>query len=259
MSNNNKLGGLRVLNTRPLAQGQILSQAICEAGGTSIDFPLLAIEPTTDDWLTLLPNLNDVHHAVFISANAVDFFYKKLKQQGLRWPTTIQTTAIGKASAAALAKWNIAVDHVPSVADSEHLLQLDALQNVGNQTILLIKGKGGRPEIKNTLLRRGTNLVSLAVYQRVLPSITQNIDSLWHDNVVDIILFTSQQAIHNLFVLLGENAHSWICKTPCLVISERLAKEASRMGMQTIIISHYDTIISTLEHYNKGLAHDKQQ
>ena len=258
MNNNNKLQRLRIVNTRPLEQGQILSKAITEAGGISIDFPVLAIEPTGDDWLTELPNLNTVLHAIFISANAVEFFYTKLKQHGLRWPTTIQTTAIGKASAAALAKWGISVDHVPSSADSEHLLQLDALQAVEGQSILLIKGEGGRPEIINTLLVRGATLVSLDVYRRVLPSTPQKTHSLWHDNAVDIILFTSQQAIHNLFVLLGKDAHPWICQTPCLVISERLAKEASRMGMQTIIISQYDTIVSTLEHYNQGLVHDKQ-
>lgn len=260
MRNHNRLQGLCVLNTRPLEQGHILRHAICEAGGTCIDFPALAIEPISDDWLEILPNLADVHHAIFVSTNAVHYFYTKLKQEGLQWPATIQTTAIGKASAAALAKWNIRIDHVPSAADSEHLLQLDTLQEVGSQTILLIKGEGGRTEIANTLLQRGANLVSLDVYRRVLPSTAaQNFHSLWHDHVVDIILFTSQQSIHNLFVLLGENARTWLCRTPCLVISERLADEASRLGMQTIIISHYDTIISTLEHYNQGLAHDKQQ
>ncbi len=259
MSGHNKLRGLRVLNTRPLEQGKILSQAIHEAGGTSVDFPTLAIEPVSTDWLEALPSLSEVQHAIFISSNAAQHFCAKLKDRGLRWPSTIQTTAIGKASAAALVKWGIRVDNTPSKADSEHLLQLDSLQDVRNQTILLIKGEGGREEITNTLLQRNANVISVEVYRRILPTANpQYTHSLWHDNVVDIILFTSQQAMNNLFILLKEDAHTWIRRTPCLVISERLAEEASQLGIQTIIVSHYDTIVSALEFYNQGLTHDKQ-
>lgn len=254
------LKGLRVLNTRPLEQGQHLSRAIHEAGGISLDFPSIAIEPTPTDWLKILPNLTNVHYAIFISANAVQFFYKTLKQYQLKWPAFIKTIAIGQASAAQLANYNVPVNYIPLVADSEHLLQISALQDVEHQTFLLIKGVGGRTTIRDTLLQRGANVVTLDVYRRTFPHVSSEIIySLWHDKTVDIILFTSQQAIQNLFTLLGKDAHAWLCKTPCLVISARLAKEASQLGMQKIIICNYETVLATLEQYNKGLTHDKQQ
>ena len=249
------LKGLRILNTRPSEQGRALHEAICAAGGESIDLPALAILPTTDDWLKNVPNLDSIDHAIFISTNAVTYFYSKLAQQGLTWPTTIQTTAIGKASAAALATWNIRIDHVPSTADSEHLLQLGALQEVKNQTILLIKGEGGRMNITKTLLERGAHLISLAVYRTILPNTLQKqVYSLWHDNQVDIILFTSQQAMQNIFTIFGKAAHSWLCSKPCMVISERLAEAAFILGMRTIIVSRYDKIMDALAHYNKERA-----
>lgn len=259
MRNTGKLQGLRVLNTRPLEQGGLLSQAIFEAGGTSINFPTIKIDALPGNWLESLPNLMNVNHAIFISTNAVNYFYSTLQQHGLNWPSSINTIAIGKASFTALQKWHIPVAQTPPIANSEHILQLDTLKTVRDQTILLIKGEGGRAEIPNTLIQRGAKLVSLDVYRRILPSVDQHsIHSLWHDNLLDIILFTSQQAIYNMFTLLGEDAHAWLCRTPCLVISERIAEAAAMMGMQTIIISRYDTILSTLEHYNKGLIHDKQ-
>ena len=244
------LKGLRFLNTRPLGQGLALTEAIVNAGGLSIDLPALAIEPTPNDWFKNLPNLAFVHHAIFTSTNAVNYFFAHIVEQGLTWPTTVQTTAIGKASAAELAKWNIRVDHVPLVGDSDHLVQLASLQHVKNQTILLIKGKEGRMKIAFSLLARGANIISLEVYQRELPVASpQYINSLWHDDRVDIILFTSEQAIHNVFILFGEGAHTWLCSKPCVVISERLAKAAYALGMRTIIVSPYDAIMKTIEHY----------
>jgi len=259
MTSQNKLQGIRILNTRPKEQSIPLSQAIREAGGISIDFPTLVIEREPSNWLENLPNLTEVHHAIFISANAVDHFYAALKQLGLPWPSTIRTIAIGKATALALTNRDIRVDQTPAIADSDHLLQLSALKDIRNQTILLIKGVGGRMDITRTLLQRGAKLVSLDVYRRALPVVSQQTThSLWHDTEVDIILFTSQQAMHNLFTLLGQDARAWLCRTPCLVISERLAEAASLLGIQTIVISSYDTLLSTLEHFNKGLIHDKQ-
>lgn len=246
------LNGLRVLNTRPLGQAEGLSQAILNAGGISILLPTLAIEATPNTWLNQLPDLTSIQHAIFISTNAVNYFYKELKQQSISWPATIHTTAIGKASAAALAKWNIRIDPLPLIADSENLLQLDLLQQVKNQTILLVKGEDGRMDITNTLLTRGGHLISLAVYRRVLPSIDpQHLQSLWHHDAVDIILFTSQQSMLNIFTLFGEDARAWLCSKTCIVISERLEKAALNLGMRRVIVSRYDTILNTLEHYNK--------
>ena len=257
---NNTLHGLRVLNTRPLEQGLSLSLAIDEAGGISIVLPLLTIEPTTDNWLKNLPDLNNRHQMVFIfiSANAINYFYASLAEKKLNWPTTIQTIAIGKACAGALIKWNIHIDRIPTVADSEHLLELDLLQNIKNKTIVLVKGEGGLENIASTLLQRGAHLISLEVYRRTLPQTgRQKAFSLWQDDAVDIILFTSQQAMQNIFTLFGKDAHLWLCNKPCLVISERLAHAASLLGMQTIIVSRHDAILSSLNDYMKERAQKK--
>ncbi len=255
MSKRNTLQGLRILNTRPLHQGRALSQAIHDAGGISIDFPTLTIEPTSDDWLKHLPTIANIHSAIFISANAVHYFYQALQKSQLKWSASIKNIAIGKASAAALEKYKIHAHHIPAVADSRHLLQLDVLQKINHQTILLVKGEGGLSAISDTLLQREAHLISLAVYRRTLPIVIPQIaHALWHDNAVDIILFTSQQAIHNLFKLLGEDARTWLCNTPCLVISPRLAEEASLLGIQTIINCDYNAILVTLEHYNQRIS-----
>jgi len=251
----NTLHGLRVLNTRPLEQGLTLSLAIETAGGVSIVLPALAIEPTTDNWFKNLPDLNHIHQIIFISTNAVNYFYSSLALKKINWPTSIQTMAIGRACANTLIKWNIRIDGVPSIADSEHLLNLDLLQDINNKTIVLVKGEGGRENIADTLLERGAHLIPLVVYRRTLPqSGRQKAFELWQDDAVDIILFTSQQAMQNIFTLFGKDARLWLCNKPCLVISERLAYAASMLGMQTIIVSQHDAILSRLNDYMKERA-----
>ncbi len=252
----NDIKGLHVLNTRPLAQAKALSQAIEAAGGVSLECPALAIEPKEKGWLDALPNLDSVATAIFISTNAVNFCFQALKQAQKIWPSTIQNLAIGEATADALKSFGIKTDLIPAKADSENLLKLRVLQDVNKKTILLFKGEEGRPLIAETLNARGANLQCFEVYSRLLPPIEpQRLYSLWHNESVDIILFTSQQAMRNLFILFGEEAHDWLCRTPCLVISERLAKEALILGIQTVIVSHPKAILTTLHQFNRGLIH----
>ncbi|MDP3704397.1 MAG: uroporphyrinogen-III synthase [Legionellaceae bacterium] len=230
-----------------------MSESIRQAGGVSIELPTLAIEPTPTTWLTQCPSLSSVQQAIFVSPNAVRYFYMELYQSKIHWPSNIQVTAIGQGTAQALKSLGITINHGPSIPDSEHVLALSSLQDIAQQTILLIKGQGGRELISTTLRSRGADLQPIMVYRRTLPEKNEEYTySLWHDDAVDIILVTSQQAMQNLFVLFGELARTWITTKPCLVISQRLAEAASAFGIQTVIISRYEDILTTLE----GFKHD---
>lgn len=243
---------LRVLNTRPLHQADVLDTAILDRGGVSINVPALSIHATASTWLEDMPDLIKVDHAIFISANAVNYFFTALKRAKITWPANICTMAVGQATAHALSIQGITPRHIPLIADSEHLLKLEPLQTIGAQTILLIKGVGGRPLITETLLSRGAFVVPLSVYSRGLPDIKQDfINSLWQDNAADIILFTSQQAMHHFFSLFSEEGQAWIRSKPCLVISPRLAEAASALKIRTIIICQYDKVVEALSLFSK--------
>ncbi len=228
-------------------QGQELSLSIQRLGGHAIDVPAIAIETLPFHWLAQLPALTQVDQAIFISTNAVNNFFATLKEQRILWPWSIQVTAVGNATAKALEAWSIHVHHHPATANSEHLLNLAAFQRIHHQTILLIKGDGGRALIEETLQHRQAQVIPVAVYRRILPTVPKEyMNSLWRNDGVDIILFTSQQAMHNLFTLFGEQARSWLCSKFCLVISERLEHEARLLGMRHIVTCRYDNIVDTL-------------
>lgn len=253
------LEGLRILNTRPEAQADSLNQMISAAHGLPLSCPALGIVATAPTWLAHLPEWTEVDQALFTSVNAVNQAFQCFAHHRLTWPSTIHTTAIGQSTAGAMRALQVRVDNIPEFADSEHLLKLPAFQHVQDKTLLLFKGEGGRTLIAETLTARGARLIELAVYRRTMPCLDQSqLNAWWRNKEVDIILFTSQQAMHNIFCLFGNEAHAWLSRIPCIVISERLAEAATLLGMQTIITCRLDTIMTTLQQFNKGLTHGKK-
>lgn len=244
------LHGLRILNTRPKKQGQKLAASIINAGGVSIDCPSIEIQAIPCEWMDTLPDLYTVNQAIFISANAVDYFFQQLQGQSKAWPEQINVIAIGDASAQALNAYGIRVHHIPAMADSEHLLALPCLQSLSEQSILLVKGEGGRSLIEQELLRKKAQVFALSVYQRILPTLPLGFThSLWRDDAVDIILLTSEQSMHHLFELFSPDAHAWLRSKPCFVISERLAHIAASLGIKKVRVSPPDSIINSLLDY----------
>ncbi|WP_133130851.1 uroporphyrinogen-III synthase [Legionella yabuuchiae] len=237
---------IRVLNTRPKGQNAELSQLIQSVGCQSIELPAITITPL-NQWLSKLPSLSSIDYSIFISTNAVNLFFDRLDQHHMTWPSAIQVVAIGHATAKALHKRGVKVIAVPNPENSEGLLKLPQILNVNDKHILQVKGEGGLELIQNTLKARGANVTPIEVYQRALPSYSQSkINSLWHEDAVDIILFTSQETVQNLFAIFGNQGQSWLREKPCLVISERIAVTAKALGMKTIVTCSYATLGKTL-------------
>lgn len=251
------LHGLRILNTRPAHQAKKLTHELIEAGGLVVECPTIEIQDNAH-WLEALPDLHTIDQAIFISPNAVHYFFKQLLTHHIQWPSSINIIAIGESTASALNDYQLLCTDIPNVPNSEHLLKLKSLRHVKNQKILLVKGKGGRPLIEDTLAQRGAVVLPQMVYQRELPTIAAEfIESIWQNNQVDIILLTSEQSIQNLFLLFGQEAIPWLQSKPYLVISDRLAQSASLLGIQKIVKSHPQRMINTLLDYSQGLTHDR--
>lgn len=251
---NDLLKGLCVLNTRPADQAQQLTERIQNAGGTVIACPALQIIPANNKWMHLLPDLSSVHQAIFISANAVHCCFKQLNINQICWPTHIKVIAIGPSSAQALMQYSITAIETPKIPDSEHLLNLDSLQQLKKQTVLLFKGEGGRSLIEEHISDRGAKLIPIDVYKRAMPDINQELlHTIWKDDLVDIILFTSEQSMRQLFIMFGEDAHNWLKNKPCIVISNRLARTAALLGIKNVIITDTEHMLNTLSDFSKGI------
>jgi uroporphyrinogen-III synthase len=252
------LQGLRVLNTRPLHQAQALNQMIQALGGTVIHCPALEIVPVSTAWEKTLSFPLSYEIAFFSSTNAVHYFFKRIPAH--LWPKTLLTLAIGPTTSQALLEKGITAQQSNGTT-TETLLQHPCLQHLTHQRLLIIKGKEGRTLLTQTLMARNAMIEELEVYERILPTISPLfIKEIWQDDRIDIILFTSQQAMEQLFTMFGKEAYSWLQTKPCLVISPRLANIAQAMGIKRVFMTspHQlpEGLISAYNIMTQGRDHD---
>jgi uroporphyrinogen-III synthase len=220
------LKGIAVLVTRPAAQSQDLCARIQSLGGEPIAFPTIVIEPVATS-----PTQQHYDWLFFVSANAVRHGLPLLvRDAGTR------IAAIGKATAAALDACKVRVDAMPSGnSTSEALLAHPALLNIERQTVLIVKGVGGRELLHDALIQRGAQVATLEVYKRVLPPVdsarVQEFEQRWRDEGVDIVTLTSVETLDNLLTMLGESGRAFLKATPFVTVSERIADAARDKGL----------------------------
>lgn len=239
---------MRVLVTRPAHQADNLARLIERQGGIAVRFPTLAIvaHDEADSIRQALANLDNYQWLIFISANAVNF---ALKANGgkIGRAKTVRFAAVGQATAHALNEAGLSVDLMPEHGyNSEALLAMPPLQQIGGQRCLIIRGEGGREQLATTLRNRGADVNYLEVYKRIIPPIDSSpVVELLAQQQLDAITVTSAEALQNLNLMLGEENHQHLSLIPLVVVSERIKGIAADMGFKRIAVtdSPVDTAI----------------
>ncbi|MDH5435201.1 MAG: uroporphyrinogen-III synthase [Gammaproteobacteria bacterium] len=232
------LQGVTVLVTRPSQQAGGLCDLIQHLGGKALDFPVIEIRNIEPDaqLQSTLAELDKFDIAVFISANAVVYALDKLPP-GAKWPQSVSIAAIGRATAAALEAEGYRVSIKPEGRfSSEGLLATPAMQNVQNKRIIIFRGEGGRQALADSLQSRGAKTFYANVYQRVLPAYKAGeFAACWQQNV-DMMVTTSSEGIKNLSELAQTDNISQVFQVPLVVMSERSAEFARKIGFNSDII-----------------------
>lgn len=228
------LQGLQVLVTRPAHQAGCFNELLLAAGAQPELFPVMAIET-----VRVAPDsLLQIKHAaydwvIFISANAVEASLKLLNQHASL--EKLKIGAIGKQTAAVLGKYGLTKVITPETGfTSEDFLALNALQDLHNQQVLIVRGDAGRELLADTLRQRGANVVYANVYQRYSIGSGAKLKQLHAAQSLDIICITSREILQNLLQLL--DTETWIYQLPLVVGSERIAAYAQRIGFNNRII-----------------------
>jgi uroporphyrinogen-III synthase len=238
----NELKGLSILNTRPSALATPLTQFIETHGGKSIACPALEIAALPHTWIKALPDEPDM--IVFISQHALLHSIALLKEKWSTWPTC---ASIGQQTTTLLEHHGIKVSITAPKADSESLISIMKTQQLNQKTVVIIKGRGGRPLLTDTLKELGANVIETDVYKRrcpeSLPVICKNI---WKNDEDFIILGTSIESVENLFTLFKPETWTWLKNTPWLVLSERIKDNLKSKGVKHIYLTKPDTLYPTL-------------
>lgn len=242
MSQTGPLAGRTIVVTRPLAQAGPLAQAIEEAGGRPLIFPLLEISPASDPQplATAVGRLRDYALAVFISPNAVDHALPAILARG-PWPDSLLPAAVGQGTVKALLAHGVAGCIAPTERfDSETLLALPELAKdvVAGQRVAIFRGDGGRELLADTLRQRGATVDCITCYRRSGPSDgVAPLLRVWRAGQLDALTVSSSEGLRHLVELLDREGRDFLQKTPLFVPHARIADNAAALGLSNIILS----------------------
>ena len=201
----------RVLVTRSSRQGSELAAQLLAAGAEPILVPAIELaEPATYVALDqVLESLEAFDWLLFTSANAVEFFARRLKTVRAGLPSGPKVAAIGEATAHALEAVGWRVDLIPPQAVAESLAEAllpHARRPDGSPSqMLLLRAEMAREVLPDTLRSAGAELTLAPVYCNVVPesSVAAMVEifssrARWPD----AITFTSSSTVNNLLALL---------------------------------------------------------
>ncbi len=228
------LTGRHVLVTRPAHQADPLCRLIEAAGGRATALPTIEIAPPADPdaAAALLARLHEFDLAVFVSANAVHSVHALMQERP--WPADTRIAAVGRGSAAALARHGWRADVQPARDfTSEGLLAEAALHDPDGLRVLILRGDGGRELLTDTLRARGAEVTHAEVYRRLLPAgaaaaLAQAADAV---PAVDTIVVSSNEGLLNLHTAAGA-LRGWLLSRRLVVISTRAAALAATLGFE---------------------------
>lgn len=232
MSSKNTLAGKTIVVTRPLAQAQNILGILEARLAKVVHFPVISI-CAADNIKSAKQSFNklaDYQVIIFISANAVHYTMNITQELGINFEHST-LAAVGPATKTALENYGCKVTIVPSAGfTSEALLNDPALLNIAEQNIMIVRGRGGREHLRETLEARNAHVTYAEVYQRQLPTERNNInlDELPQQNTA--ILLYSVESAQNLWSLCTDEEQQWLQNLTFITGSSRIAEATIQVG-----------------------------
>jgi len=205
------LSGRTVVVTRAASQAGDFVTELENYGASVIVCPTIEIaEPESYERLDeAIDHLYGYDWLIFTSANAIDFFLRRLHHRGLKVEELdeIKVCAIGQASADRLRDAHVHVDVVPAHANAEGVFAALSEFVGGNEqlrglNILLPRAAAGRDYLPKALEGAGARVDVVTAYRTVVP---ENLDrgrlSAMLAGSADCIAFTSSSTVKNLALL----------------------------------------------------------
>jgi len=230
------LQGLNVLVTRPGDRGLELCDIIRNAGAETTYFPTASIYPEVVDSKSkrALRALDKVHWIIFVSRNAVTYGVEQLPKKLLE---NANLAAMGLSTAEAMEKTGLTVSLCPEESfTTESFLEEPLMDDIANNNIIIVTGKGGRKLLQEELEDRGASCHRVEVYRRELPlKNAQEVAQKVGANSIDVLLVTSEELLDNLLKLLKKVATK-LKNLPLVVSSDRLKNKAKAFGFSNSLI-----------------------
>jgi len=207
------LAGRRILNTRPLGQGDDLDALVRAAGGSSLHVPAIRIG-APESWQPLdeaVRQADTFDWIVFASANGVRGFVDRLQEAGLdgRALGTARLAAIGPATREALEHAGFACDLTPTLFRSEGITAA-LVQSPRPSRFLLVRANRGRDVMRREFEAAGHAVREVTAYSsEPIDSLDAAIVAAIDQIPVDWITITSSLIAESSVQLFGPWIGRW--------------------------------------------------
>ncbi|MFP4832151.1 fused uroporphyrinogen-III synthase HemD/membrane protein HemX [Paraburkholderia sp. BR10879] len=248
--------------TRPAGQSDGLAGRLAQHGMRTLDFPLIAIAPVTDEapLRAALGALERYALVVFVSPNAVDRAFACYASVSSIWPPALPVAVVGPASVAALERHGVAApehrvvspagagEEEPARFDSESLYaaleKTFGVDAFAGKRVLIVRGDGGREWLAERLREAGAEVETVAAYRRVVPEPPIAAWTQVHallEGAPHAWLVTSSEGVRNLDELAREHLTAGeiveLRHAPLVAPHPRIAETARSMGFDRITVS----------------------
>lgn len=206
------LHGWRILVTRAQVPSSTLGEQLTTAGAEVVEVSSIAIEPLDPGRARgAIAHLDAYQWIVFTSQNAVDLFWKLLREQELdaRALAGLRVAAVGPATAGALASHGLVPDVTPGRFVAEGMLDaLHSRDDVRGARVLYVAAEGARDVLPNGLRALGASVDVVPLYRSVPdPGSAEAMRAFAREaSAMSLIAVTSASAVRAFVNAAGETA-----------------------------------------------------
>ncbi|MFN8006238.1 MAG: uroporphyrinogen-III C-methyltransferase [Terriglobia bacterium] len=235
------LFGKRIVVTRPRSQAEEIRVALAAYGAEVLPFPTLEIRPP-DSWTSMdeaIARIASYDWLLFTSVNGVHHFFSRYRtlERDIRELKGVKLAAIGPATERALRDLNLKVEVLPDEYLAEGLVESLRGKVLKGSRILIARAKVARDVLPTELARQGMQVEVVEAYQSVLPVVSrEELDLLFTERPVDMVVFTSSSTVSNLAELLKPKAIGDVLQSSTIAaIGPVTARTAEEHGLKVSV------------------------
>ncbi len=241
------LFGKRILVTRARAQASEFADLLEANGAEVVQLPTIKIRPIEN---VDIPSPKGYDWIIFTSVNAVEIFYKHLRENGKdsRAFGAGKICAVGLKTVNALNRIGIYPDFVPSCARASAIAA--EITGVNEKKILLPRAKIATAGLPNGLREKGAIVDDVALYDTI-KVVSNNRDDIEADLLsgrINFVTFTSSSTVTNFLEMFPAHKPAiLLADVKVAVIGPTTEKTAIAYGIQVDVIAKEASIESLAE------------
>ena len=258
------LFGRRIIVTRARAQASDFAECLQSYGAEVIQFPTIETQPIPDNAALdqAIGQLGTYNWVIFTSVNAVEYFYRHLRENGkdARSLGNACICAVGSKTVAALDQIGIRTDYVPSQAGGA--IVAAELEGVRGQKILLPRASIAADDLPNGLHDRGAIVDTIPIYETVKAGADgrATIEGNLRNGRIDMVTFTSSSTITNFLEMFDSHPPAVLLNQAHIaVIGPSTAATAKAHGLTVDIVAKKASVESLAEEIVKFYTRKEKQ